>query len=106
MCLSPSFANFFPSTKVELAIAAKFRRRRVFHGIDHIRMSFVPDSLVELPDGTLCCHRHGLEICGICCCDYSFMRDILKEQEGSNNTKPESDEEDDEDWAPYEDEIV
>jgi len=100
MCLSPLFFNFFPS-KVEPAIAAKFHRRRVFHRIDYIRMSVVPDSPVEMPDGTLRCQRHGLEICGICCCDYSFMRDVLKEQEES---KPESDEEDDEDWGPYEEE--
>ena len=70
------------------------------------------DSPVEMPDGTLRCQRHGLEICGICCRDYTFMRDVLKESEESNNTKHKSDEEDDkeddedddEDWAPYEEE--
>ena len=91
--IDTSVANFFPSTKVELSIAAKFRRRRVFHGIDYIRTLFVPDSPVEMPDETLCFQRHGLETCGICCCNHTFMRDVLEEQEESNNTKPESDEE-------------
>ena len=63
-------------------------------------MSFVPDSPVEQPDGTLRCQRHGLEICGICCCDYTFMRDVLEEQEQAFKTN----EEDDGDWAPYEEE--
>ena len=61
------------------------------------------DSPKEMPDGTLRCRGHGLEICGICCCDYTFMRDVPVEKGESNDTKQESDEEeDDEDWAPYE----
>ena len=77
------------------------------------------DSPKEMPDGTLRCRDHGLEICGICCCDYTFMRDVPVEKGESNDTKQESDEEgdeeeddeeeDDEGWAPYvqnDDEIV
>jgi|SRR5258706_6330659 len=66
-------------------------------------MSFVPDSPVEMSDGTLRCQRHGLEICGICCCDYTFMRDVLEEQE-ANSTTQVSDSNDDSDWIPYEEE--
>jgi hypothetical protein len=63
-----------------------------------------PDSPVEMPDGTLRCRQHGLEICGICCRDYTFMRDVLEEQKEAKDTKQETDEEDDEDWPPYEEE--
>ena len=66
-------------------------------------MSFVPDSPVEMPDGTLRCRRHGLEICGICCCDYTFMRDTLEEQEEAAKRVQESDEADgDQAWAAHE----
>jgi len=52
------------------------------------------DGAVEMPDGTLRCRQHYLEICGICCRDYTFMRDHLEEQEEAAK----------EDWAPYEEE--
>ncbi|CAG8770698.1 11963_t:CDS:1, partial [Acaulospora colombiana] len=35
-----------------------------------------PDTPVEQSDGTLGCKRHGLEICGKCCVDYTFMREV------------------------------
>lgn len=31
----------------------------------------------ELPNGRLVCGPHGLEVCGRCCVDYSFMDDVL-----------------------------
>jgi len=74
-----------------------------FLGGEQEEFNWPPDSPEEMPDGTLRCQRHGLEICGVCCRDYTFMRDGLKEQE-ANDTKQESDEEDDEDWRPYEEE--
>ena len=64
----------------------------------HTRMPFVPDSPVEMSDGALCCQRHGLEICGICCCDYTFTREGSEEQEEANDTEQECDGEDDEVW--------
>lgn len=67
-------------------------------------MSFVPDSPVEMEDGTLRCRRHGLEICGICCCDYTFIRDGLEEQEEANSAPHVSDSEDEEVWERYEEE--
>ena len=57
----------------------------------HTRMPFVAGSPVEMSDGTLRCRQHGLEIYGICCCDYTFMRDGSEEQEEANDTKQESD---------------
>ncbi|KAI1180233.1 ribonuclease H-like protein [Nemania sp. FL0916] len=35
----------------------------------------------ELPNGRLVCGPHGLVVCGRCCSDYSFMDDVLGEQE-------------------------
>ena len=34
------------------------------------------DGPIQLSDGTLCC-KHGLERCGTCGIDYTFMREIL-----------------------------
>ena len=42
---------------------------------------FAIDEAVELPDGTLRCKAHHLEICGICCVDYSYVRDIQQEDD-------------------------
>lgn len=36
---------------------------------------------VELPDGRLVCGPHNLEICGVCCVDFTFMRDELDDVE-------------------------
>lgn len=44
----------------------------------------------ELPNGRLVCGPHGLVVCGKCCSDYSFMNDVLEEDE-------EEDEDGDED---------
>ncbi|KAG8797176.1 hypothetical protein FRC16_009164 [Serendipita sp. 398] len=52
------------------------------------------DSPVEQPDGTLRCKRHGLEICGKCCVDYTFMRDIIEEAKSDmpfDDADPEGD---------------
>lgn len=50
-----------------------------------------------LEDGTLRCLTHYLEICGECCVDYSFMRDILEDENAgsdySSNGAPPPDEE-------------
>jgi hypothetical protein len=35
------------------------------------------DSPIELEDGTLRCQEHYLEVCGKCCVDYTFMREVL-----------------------------
>jgi ribonuclease HI len=35
----------------------------------------------ELLDGRLVCSPHGLVICGKCCSDYSFMDDVLGEDD-------------------------
>jgi hypothetical protein len=43
--------------------------------------SWRPDSPVELPNGRLVCKRHGLVRCGICTVDYSFMDEILGDEE-------------------------
>jgi hypothetical protein len=48
-----------------------------------------PDSPVEQEDGTLRCKQHGLEICGKCCVDYTFMHEVL-----ANEGEPESDDSD------------
>ena len=53
----------------------------------HTRMPFVPDSPVEMS-----------EVSGICCCDYTFMREGSEEQEEANDTEQECDGEDDEVW--------
>ncbi|KAK6221388.1 hypothetical protein LQW54_001489 [Pestalotiopsis sp. IQ-011] len=35
----------------------------------------------ELPNGRLVCGPHGLVVCGKCCSDYSFMEDVLSNDE-------------------------
>ncbi|KAK7946833.1 uncharacterized protein PG986_011154 [Apiospora aurea] len=44
----------------------------------------------ELPDGRVVCGPHGFVVCGKCCSDYSFMEEVLNEDED------EDDDEDDE----------
>ena len=44
--------------------------------------------MIELPDGRLLCAAHQLTICGKCCVDYSFMAEVLDDEEGK---KEESD---------------
>jgi len=46
----------------------------------------------ELPDGRLVCGPHGFVVCGRCCSDYSFMDEVLNNEEDED--------EDDEDDAP------
>lgn len=50
------------------------------------------DSPIHLPDGTLRCKAHRLEICGACTVDYTFMREVLEE---NGNNINENDSEDD-----------
>lgn len=44
----------------------------------------------ELPNGRLVCGPHGLEVCGRCCVDYSFMDDVLDRD--SENEDEDNDE--------------
>lgn len=44
-------------------------------------MPFRPDNPVKLPNGCLVCGPHGLFVCGICTVDYSFMEEILEDNE-------------------------
>ncbi|KAF2439067.1 ribonuclease H-like protein [Karstenula rhodostoma CBS 690.94] len=53
----------------------------------------------ELPDGRLVCGPHGLVICGKCCSDYSFMDDVLGEDE-DEETDDELKEVMDATWGP------
>ncbi|KIX94677.1 uncharacterized protein Z520_09723 [Fonsecaea multimorphosa CBS 102226] len=41
----------------------------------------VVDSPIELPDGRLVCSAHKLTVCGKCCVDYSFMDEILEDDD-------------------------
>jgi len=52
-------------------------------------MAFVPDSPVEMSDGTLRCRPHNLEICGTCCCDHTSTRDGSEEQGEANDAEQE-----------------
>ncbi|KAH7305796.1 RNase H domain protein [Stachybotrys elegans] len=52
----------------------------------------------ELPDGRLVCGPHGLVTCGKCCTDYSFMEDVLGEDD-----EDDEDAEDDEERADNKD---
>lgn len=58
---------------------------------------FVIDLPIDMPDGTLRCKRHHLEICPRCRVDYTYMRDILREEaeesEESSEDGPYVDEE-------------
>ncbi|KAJ4355392.1 uncharacterized protein N0V89_003408 [Didymosphaeria variabile] len=47
----------------------------------------------ELPDGRLVCGPHGLVRCGKCCSDYSFMDDVLGEDEEEDEKSDESEDE-------------
>lgn len=44
-------------------------------------MPFRPDDSVELPNGCLVCGKYGLFVCGIYTVDYSFMEEILEDDE-------------------------
>ncbi|KAB8256294.1 ribonuclease H-like domain-containing protein [Aspergillus pseudonomiae] len=48
-------------------------------------MSFRPDSPVELPNGRLVCGSHHLVVCPICIVDYSFMEEVLEEDQDSRD---------------------
>jgi hypothetical protein len=39
------------------------------------------DEPIELPDGRLVCKAHQLTVCANCCVDYSFMDEILDNNE-------------------------
>ena len=41
----------------------------------------IVDEPVEFPDGTLRCKAHHLEICEICCVDYTYMWDVQQEDD-------------------------
>jgi ribonuclease HI len=45
-----------------------------------------PDSRVELPNGTLVCEDHGLQICYQCCCDYMPLNDHLHQSESGEES--------------------
>ncbi|KAI8946031.1 ribonuclease H-like domain-containing protein [Xylaria longipes] len=51
----------------------------------------------ELPDGRLVCGPHGFVVCGKCCTDYSFMDDILSNDEGEYEDEDEDGGEDEDD---------
>ncbi|KAJ1713386.1 hypothetical protein G4B84_011354 [Aspergillus flavus NRRL3357] len=56
-------------------------------------MPFRPDSPVELPNGCLVCGSHHLVVCPFCTVDYSFMEEILNEdQEASEDSQDSQDE--------------
>lgn len=44
-------------------------------------MAWRPDHPIELPDGRLVCSPHRLVICGYCTVDYSFMDEILADDD-------------------------
>ncbi|KAE8132728.1 ribonuclease H-like domain-containing protein [Aspergillus pseudotamarii] len=48
-------------------------------------MPFRPDSPIELPDGRLVCGSHHLVVCPFCTVDYSFMDEILAENQESQD---------------------
>jgi ribonuclease HI len=48
-------------------------------------MAWRPDYPVTLPDGRLVCGPHGLVICGYCTVDYSFMDEILAEDDDDDS---------------------
>ncbi|PIG85502.1 hypothetical protein AARAC_011077 [Aspergillus arachidicola] len=48
-------------------------------------MPFRPDSPIELPNGRLVCGSHHLVVCPFCTVDYSFMEEILDEDQDSQN---------------------
>ncbi|KAI1426563.1 ribonuclease H-like protein [Xylaria sp. FL1777] len=51
----------------------------------------------ELPDGRLVCGPHGLVSCGKCCSDYSFMDDVVGEDEYEDEDEEEDNEDDQDD---------
>ncbi|KAE8422873.1 ribonuclease H-like domain-containing protein [Aspergillus pseudocaelatus] len=48
-------------------------------------MPWRPDSPIELPNGRLVCGQHRLVVCYICTVDYSFMEEILAEDQDSDD---------------------
>ncbi|KAJ5405637.1 hypothetical protein N7465_006921 [Penicillium sp. CMV-2018d] len=48
-------------------------------------MAWRPDSPITLPDGRLVCGRHRLVICGYCTVDYSFMDEILADDDAETS---------------------
>ncbi|KAI1132414.1 ribonuclease H-like protein [Nemania abortiva] len=60
----------------------------------------------ELPNGRLVCGPHGFVTCGKCCSDYSFMDDILGDDEDEDEDEDEYDDVDmDEDEEEDEDDV-
>lgn len=53
----------------------------------------------ELPNGRLVCGPHGLVVCGRCCTDYSFMDDVLNDDE-NDDSEVEEDEDEEPDELP------
>ena len=72
-------------------------------------MSWRPDHPVELPDGRLVCRPHGLVICGYCTVDYSFMDDLLKDNDDDDDDDDiepsDSSDFSDDDIAHYEEDV-
>ncbi|KAH6646102.1 ribonuclease H-like domain-containing protein [Truncatella angustata] len=48
-----------------------------------------------LPNGRLVCGPHGLVTCGRCCTDYSFMDDVLSEEDEHGRVDDDDDDDDD-----------
>ncbi|KAG8801730.1 hypothetical protein FRC17_006564, partial [Serendipita sp. 399] len=61
---------------------------------------FYRDTPIELPDGTLRCQRHFLEVCGKCCVDYTFMREIIGEAEEEDEEEDEEEEQPPDEGGP------
>lgn len=54
-----------------------------------------PDRPKTLANGMLVCGKHYQVVCGICICDYSFMQEILDDEEEANEGPEDDDLEDD-----------
>lgn len=48
-------------------------------------MPFRPDSPIELPNGRLVCGSHHLVVCPFCTVDYSFMEEVLGEDQDTHD---------------------
>ena len=60
-------------------------------------IQYVPYNPTRRSDDRLVCGAHGLVVCGLCTVDYSFMDDILREDEEDSDDKDLDDEDLDDD---------
>ncbi|SPO03134.1 uncharacterized protein DNG_05816 [Cephalotrichum gorgonifer] len=56
----------------------------------------VPDP-IELPNGRLVCGPHRREVCGACCMDFTYMRDVLSNYDSDDDVDGYDDDDDDDD---------